>query len=232
MSKLISEEIIKTKYSKYSCDHYFFSREDERSFYWAGFIAASKCAYIKSGNNILKINLSEKDLNHLIDFKNHINYNGLIYKSTSKNSLINLKWKDSIINTLVISSFQISNDLKRFNINLNKAEIYTLPNWVMTHKLVNHFMRGYCDSRGSFYYDKSGNKVCFELKGTKEFLTDYKAILESSFKIKSDINITMSDSTAKIKYSGKKNVPQIVDFLYKDATIFLNRKYEIANNAK
>lgn len=168
----------------------------------------------------------------MINFKNHINYNGLIHKSTSKHSLTNPKWKDSIKNTLAISSSQIFDDLKRFNINPNKTKVYTFPNWVMTHKLVNHFMRGYNDGDGSFYYDKSRNRVCFELRGTKEFLIDYKNILESSFKIKSNINVTVPDSTAKIKYSGKKIVPQIVDFLYKDATIFLNRKYESAKKAK
>lgn len=41
--------------------------------------------------------------------------------------------------------------------------------------------------------------------------------------------MTTPDSTSKLKYSGKKILPKIVDFLYKDATIYFQRKYDIAN---
>src|ERR1700678_2051133 len=36
----ITNNIEYTKRQKYTCDHEFFSRDNEASFYWAGFIAA------------------------------------------------------------------------------------------------------------------------------------------------------------------------------------------------
>jgi len=214
--------------SKYSCNHDFFSKDNELSFYWAGFIAADGCAYKKGESKTLNVALAEKDLAHLLKFKADINFDGVIHRSISKHSLTNPKWNDSIKRSLQISSPQIFEDLKRFNIEPNKTLIYTFPNWLKTHKLVNHFMRGYVDGDGSFYNDKSRKRICFELRGTQLFLIDFKDILESSFSKKSNINVTTPDSTSKIKYSGKKIVPQIVDFLYKNANIYMNRKYEIA----
>lgn len=218
--------------SKYSCDHNFFSRDNEQSFYWAGFLAADGCVYKRGENRTLIISLAEKDTDHLLMFKNHINYDGVIYSSTSKHSLKNPKWNDSIKKTLSISSDSIFDNLKRFNLEPNKTKIYTFPQWLKSHPLVNHYMRGYVDGDGSWFEDKSRNRICFELRGNKEFLQDYRSILESNLDIKSRTTVTTPDSTSKIKYYGKHLVPQVADFLYKDATIYLQRKYDIAIKSK
>jgi hypothetical protein len=223
---------IKTVNSKYSCDHYFFSRDNEESFYWAGFIAADGCAYGKKTSKTLTLTLAEKDSLHLLCFKNNINYDGPIYKSITKHSQKNPKWNDSTKESLCISSSQIFQDLKRFNITPNKTKIYTFPEWLVNHSLIHHFMRGYVDGDGSFFEDKSRGRICFELRGTKEFLDIYKNILESKLDMQSRTTVTTPDSTSKIKYYSKHLVPQIVDFLYQDATIYLSRKHKIAMKSK
>jgi hypothetical protein len=114
--------------SKYSCDHNFFSRDNELSFYWAGFIAADGCAFKKGESKTLTISLSEKDIKHLEMFKDHIRFDGVISNSITKHSKNNPKWNDSIKRTISISSSQIFEDLKRFNINPNKTKIYQFPN--------------------------------------------------------------------------------------------------------
>jgi hypothetical protein len=228
LSKIERTRIVR---SKYSCNHNFFSKDDEKSFYWAGFIAADGCVYKRSNSKTLNIALAEKDLSHLIRFKNDVEFDGLIYKSISKHSNSNPNWNDSIKRSLQISSPQLFEDLKRFNIVPDKTKIYTFPEWLRNHEMANHFMRGYVDGDGSFFYDKSRNRVCFELRGTLEFLEVFKEILEKNLSTKTNVSVTTPDSTSKIKYYGKKVVPQIVDFFYKDATIFLLRKYEIAKKS-
>jgi hypothetical protein len=219
----------KTVKSKYSCDHHFFSRDNEQSFYWAGFIAADGCVHKRSHDSKqLIISLSEKDIAHLQLFKSHINFDGPISSSITRHSLNNPKWHDSNKNTISISSMQIFDDMKRFDIVPAKTHIYTFPQWLADHKLVNHFMRGYVDGDGSFYADSKRGRVCFELRGTYEFLHTYRDVLEAGAGIKSKVHVTTPDSTSKIKYSGKKLMPQIVDFLYRDATIYLERKRQKA----
>lgn len=220
-------------YSKYSCDHYFFSRDNEKSFYWAGFLAADGCVYSKSSySKVLSLSLAQKDLPHLEVFKTNLNYTGTIRSAITRHSLTNPNWNDSIKNNICISSTQIFNDLKRFGIVPAKTKILEFPNWLIEHPLVNHFMRGYNDGDGSFFHDKSRDRICFELRGTASFLNTYKQIIESNVNFKNKTNITTPDSTSKLKYYGKKMMPHIVDFLYKNATIFLQRKYDIAKLAK
>jgi hypothetical protein len=223
---------IKTTFSKYSCDHYFFSKDTEQSFYWAGFLASDGCVYKKNNSKKIILSLSDKDLDHLLKFKEHICFDGNVTQSISKHSSTNYKWKDSYKVTLTISSSQWFEDLKRFNIEPNKTKKYTFPSWLTNHSLVSHYMRGYVDGDGSFFYDKSRDRVCFELRGNSDFLIDFKNILESNLDKQSNANVTTPDSTSKIKYYGKWIVPQIVDFLYKDCSVFLQRKYDIALKSK
>lgn len=219
---------------KYFYDEDFFTRENEASFYWAGFIAADGCAFKAKAGDVkcLVLSLAEKDLNHLLQFKKDINFEGNLHKSITKHSINNPKWHDSIKYTVCINSTKIFESLSKFNIIPRKTKIYTFPEWLIKHPLVNHFMRGYNDGDGSFYCNKSRDRINFELRGTKEFLDVYLSILESQFDIPSRNTVTTPDSTSKIKISSKYYVPQIVDFLYKDATVFLERKREIAMRAK
>jgi len=223
----------KVQKSKYSCDHHFFSRDNEQSIYWAGFIAADGCVHKrkKGGSKTLQISLSEKDADHLARFKSDINFNGQIYKSVTKHSSKNPKWNDSVKRSVSVSSFQMFKDLKRFNIFPAKTHKYTFPDWLVSHELVNHFMRGYVDGDGSFFYDKTRPRVCFELRGTYEFLKSFKEIIDKNISYKSKNIVTTPDSTSKIKYYSKKSVPQIVDFLYRDASVYLSRKYFIAKKS-
>lgn len=232
LQDLANITMLRTVNSKFTCNHNFFANDNELSFYWAGFIAADGCVYRRNINKQLIIALAEKDLDHLKMFKKHINFDGNINRSVRDHSKQNPNWNKSIIYTLNISSSQIFEDLKRFNIVPQKTLIYTFPYWLKHHKLVNHFMRGYIDGDGSFYYQKNRNRVCFELRGTLDFLKDCQDVLENNILIKSKVHVTTPDSTSKIKYNGKKIVPQIVDFIYKNSTIYLPRKYEIAQKSK
>jgi len=217
---------------KYSCDDLFFSQENEKSFYWAGFIAADGCVFQRGNNKQLIISLSEKDIDHLIVFKNDIKFNGKIYTTIAKHNLTNPKWNNSVKKGIRITSSQIFEDLKQFNIIPNKTKTYSFPKWLESHELVNHFMRGYIDGDGSFFIDNNRSRICFELRGNCNFLASFQKIIENSLKQKTKVSITTPDSTSKIKYNGKKIVPQIVDFIYKNAVTYLPRKYEISQKSK
>lgn len=214
--------------SKYSCDHDFFSRDNEASFYWAGFLAADGCVFNRGNSYTLSLNLSEKDLAHLKRFKKDLSFDGIISKSVTKHSDKNPKWNDSIKRSLTISSFKIFQDLKRFNIQPNKTKSYTFPKWMISHEMVNHFLRGYIDGDGSFYYQKNRDRVCLEVRGTYEFLTTFKEVVDSCIEDSCKVRVTTPDSTSKLKYSGKKFVPKLVDFLYKNSNIYMLRKKEKA----
>lgn len=96
-------------------------------------------------------------------------------------------------------------------------------------------MRGYIDGDGCFrirYRGKCKNlHVYMSLRGTEKFLLDFKRVLETSCELKNNVSITFDCKVGRIEYGGNKSTSKIVNFLYKDATVFLTRKFEIAQKS-
>ncbi len=219
-----------TTKSRYECNHYFFSKHNEESFYWAGFLAADGCLYRKQNSKKLVLSLAEKDLNHLQLFKNAINYNGIISKSITKHSLTNPKWKDSVKHTISVSSNQLFNDLTKFNLIQRKTHIYDMPDWLISHPLVNHFIRGYFDGDGCITFSKSPKKAEISIRGTISVLTQFMNVFENNIHINSKTRPKINSGFGMLKYSGNRLCYEIKDFLYKDATVYMKRKYDLCQS--
>jgi transposase len=216
---------------RYDCDHNFFSKNTESSFYWAGFIAADGCLKSRGNSRILQIGLSVKDLNHLEKFKDIINAENPINQYLVKNSNRNPKWKDTIKCELAIYSDQICKDLYRFNIVPAKTHKYTMPNWMINHPLRHHFLRGYFDGDGSFYShlreDRNTPQYYFNLRGTKKFLNEYRNILKKDVSFENantDKKIRFSGGIGVLEFGGNGVVRKLVEYLYSESSLYLDRK--------
>lgn len=212
----------------YSCNENVFNTDTELSFYLAGFIAADGSLQKRKYSKILKICLSKNDLNHLEKIKNLLNSTHPIKEYKVKPSKL-ITTKNNCIELQIVSK-SIFDDLERFNIIPNKTSIYKMPEWLITHSLVNHFMRGYFDGDGAISYcglgqNRTIKQMNFSVLGTQKFIEQYQNILITNCKLNT-IKILKHYSVYKIAYSGNNNVKNIYNFLYKNATIFLNRKQE------
>lgn len=213
---------------KNTYNYNFFNDKSEKSFYWAGFIAADGCVFkIKNTNKFkLQINLSSKDVGHLESFKNDIEYTGKIYKTTRKLSSINKEWNDSEISSLIISlNDKTVIDFETFNIKPRKTKIYTFPKWIIGSNYCNHFIRGYFDGDGCWW--KTKNQIRFSMLGTKEFLENCQSIFEDNYLVKSHVKIHKKSSIFTLNYSGNKQCRKIYNYLYNNSTIYLSRKREL-----
>ncbi len=215
---------------RYNCDHDFFQRENELSFYLAGFIAADGC--IKNNNKVLSIALSKNDRPFLEIIKNTLNSENKISDFLVKNSKRNIKWNDTYKSEIAITSSKLCTDLNKFNIVERKSLRYTFPEWLIDHPLKHHFIRGYNDGDGSFYSPelKDGRtvkQVYFSLRGTPDFLYTVRSIFEKDCLLPvRDSKIRISNNHGILEYGGNGVLKKIVNFLYKDSTIYLDRKYE------
>lgn len=223
------------KQVRYNCDHEFFSRDNQESFYVAGFIAADGCVKKRkntSGNYRyeLQISLSKSDEVFLNSLKDVMLAETPIHNFLIKNSKRNPKWNDTECSQLTITSKQMFDDLARFNIVPRKSLIYTFPEWMKDHPLKHHFIRGYNDGDGSFFIPKTKSKyICFALRGTPEFLKEVRYILEKECDLpERDTEIRVSSGHGVLEYGGNGVVKKIADYLYKDATVYLDRKYQKA----
>jgi intein/homing endonuclease len=224
-------------YSKYKVNHNIFQEETERAFYLAGFIAADGCIRIAKTNKTrnyinhrLQISLSKNDKDHLVLIRDLLESTHPVRDYLIKNSEKNDKWNDVWESKLMITSKQIVSDLRRFNIVPRKSLIYTFPIWLKSHPLLNHFMRGYFDGDGTVYFPKNSDHIVFGVRGTMKFLNIYKQMLKRKCKIDTDAIPSVQNGIGNFRIQSNTMVAEVAKFLYKNATIFLPRKYEIISD--
>jgi len=222
------------KLIRYSFNKDFFFIDSEELFYWMGFLAADGCVkklFGKSKNPRYEISLglSKKDKDHISMFASDINYNGKIRDSIVKNSERNPKWNDSWKSELKITICKnIFDRLSVFNIVPRKSLTYKFPEWLLGHEFLHHFMRGYFDGDGSWYIGstKVTPQVFFSLRGTTEFLGVFRSVLEKNGLPGRDKDIRVNNGIGVLEYGGNGHATKIRNFLYKDATVFMQRKYD------
>lgn len=219
----------------HNCDHDFFSRENEESFYLAGFIAADGCVrkHIQSDNSYqLYIGLAAYERPFLTIIKEQLKAETPIREFEVIPSTSSIVKKTFSKVELCITSKKMFDDLSKFNIVPRKTHIYTFPEWIINHPLCHHFMRGYFDGDGSFYSAlKEGRtirQIYFNIVGTKLFCETYRLILEQNCaSIIKNHKIREKIGCYSIEYGGNGVLSEIANFLYKDATIYLPRKHNI-----
>lgn len=221
-----------------SVDDDFFSRDTEETFYWAGFIAADGCVndpdkkkHLKNGKeeitSRLSIVLSKTDKDHLKKFVKDIKYSKEcddVQYNPSKNSLVQSK---SELTQIRITSQKIVNDLKKFGIGPRKSLTYCPPKELILHPLFHHFLRGYFDGDGSVSFNADEGQLRCNILGSLEFMEIYKSMFEKhcNTKVGRKIYIGKND-LACLSHGGNKVLKRIFDYLYKDATIYLQRKWD------
>lgn len=137
-----------------------------------------------------------------------------------------------IINTgamycLTISSRNMSNKMKEYGAPHAKSLTIKFPYW-LEENLWPHFIRGYFDGDGS----------CTKTKNRKNGRFDYRIGIISNDDFCKELNNVIGkymDFQVKSHKHGKmyvsyigghRKVQKFLDWIYKDATIFLERKYE------
>lgn len=227
---------------RHNCDHGFFSRDNEETFYVAGFIAADGCVKDRKGSSgnrryEMGIGLSKEDKSFLEQLRQVMKAETPIRDFLVKNSKRNPEWNDTWKSEIIITSEQMCDNLKRFNIVPRKSLIYTFPEWMKIHPLKHHFIRGYNDGDGSFYTSlppgKMTEQVYFSMRGTPTFLKVVRDILEAECGLEERHKcIRISSGHGVLEYGGNGVISKIFDYLYKNATIYLPRKRDIALKAK
>ena len=204
----------------YKYNKKFFNNIDtEEKAYWAGFIAAD--GNVRKDFLKMRIELNIQDHAHLEKFRKNIEGNNPIKESIrpkNHSCYIDINCKELCIalNDLGITPKK-SLTLK---INFDKIPL----------ELRHHFIRGYFDGDGSInsYKRQDSDYLEWELSfiSSKDFLTQ---ILKE---IKKEKKIYSCGNNYRICFKSKKDILEIIQYLYKDANIYLDRKYEKVLNFK
>lgn len=204
----------------YSQDNDFFKKIDtEEKAYWLGFIYADGSIV---ENKRTTIGLNILDEGHLKKFLKSIKSNRSIKyvnKITDKKT-----YHTCYVN---ISSNDFTKNLVLCGCPQNKTDKLVFPNEdILPKNLTSHFIRGYMDGDGSVHINKTnkntGHKY-FRLSftGNYQMLNSIKSILTEK-----DIKIENRKTYCSLQFNGNIQVLRMLNYIYKDATIYLDRKYE------
>ena len=99
-------------------------------------------------------------------------------------------------------------------------------------ELLHHFIRGFFDGDGSLYWNKSAFTAHSTWKTPSYSInfTSTKEMIEWLIEIAGDGRISKENRREKTYYfklDGNKKVRRFCDYMYKDATIFMERKYNL-----
>lgn len=198
--------------NKYEYNKNFFENIDtEEKAYWLGFIAAD--GNIRKDFHKLRIELNIQDKQHLEKFRSAIQGNMSIkeWKRLKNHSCY-----------IEINSVKMCKDLFQYGITPNKSLSLKIDFEKIPQELQHHLIRGYFDGDGSLnMYEKEGYEY-WEINfiGTQHFLTYIMNFFNKKHKI------STCGNNFRFNFKKGEDIKDILDILFSNATIFLDRKKE------
>lgn len=207
---------------KYKYNTTFFKEiKTEESAYFLGLLYAD--GWLQSNSYFIGLSLKQEDklilekLNKMIGSTRNLtfrNYNSINFKHSNQFELR-------------INSKVIYTQLLQHGLYPNKSCTLQFPTTV-PRNLMSHFIRGYFDGDGSIGVTK-GNGVWFNIEGSEPFILNLQEYLKF---LVPKLKLTKRNSAGcsiTFKHGGKKNVLKLLNWIYKDATLYIERKYNIYN---
>ena len=226
-------------------EHYFDNIDDEHKAYWLGFIWCDGYMAIRNRNNRIsyefKLSLADHDYRHLEKFNNdiggsykvkHYQCNGFAGRNKAMEARILIT--NQYFGKLLVDSYGIIP---------NRTNCSGLLSCIPSH-LMKHFIRGVIDADGSFchYVAEESNKYgtyivqkCTVdiggqpelLKAIEQYLIENNIVNNFDRKIHKRHAEDERDGVYRtLKFCGRNQAMTLLHYIYDNATIYLDRKYE------
>ena len=186
--------------------------DTEEKAYWLGFLCAD--GSVGSKEDKVELGLAEKDLEHIKKFKSFMQIkNKISYRPKTKSYRISFR------------SEKCKKDLIKKGCVPKKSLILDFPNdEQVPGDLIRHFIRGYFDGDGWF----TNTESCFQIGiiGTEKFLMGFlKNTKNINQKCKMH-EVHRKDGVKRYIFSAYEDVLHFLNWIYQDATVYLERKYK------
>ena len=191
---------------------YFDNIDTEEKAYWLGFLFADGAITKYNTSYDIEFSLKKDDAEHVQKYANAIEK----YKISKSNYRARC----------IVGSKHMFETLEKYGCTRKKSLTLKFPDLNIFFKkdLIKHFIRGYIDGDGCIsYINKEHTKMCVSILGTENFLNGIQTYLNTNYKL--SLNNKNQNVTKVLTFTGK-NAYNILKYLYKDATIYLERKYK------
>lgn len=220
ISEILKENNVEVKRKDliYIDETLFDSIDNEEKAYWLGFMYAD--GNIDSNKKVIAVNLSEKDSDHLEKFRKFLKYDHeLMHVFDGKHYKCRLS----------VTNHYMWNTLNNYGCTPRKSLTVKFPNKSIfkDESLIRHFIRGYWDGDGTLTWkDKEHTKAEVGALGTEDFLNNMQKFLPINSR---KLFTKHKDGALECKgYQVEDNTAfKLAFFLYENATIYMNRKYDV-----
>lgn len=217
--------------SKYHYDeNYFQSIDSEDKAYWLGFLYADGC--VRESHNkdsskiksyVLEITLCDKDRKHLEKFRESIDSDVPI-----KDKIVKLDDKKYGAVRMCVCCTKMCNDLIKLGCIPRKTYNMSFPNYeIVPECFMRDFIRGYFDGDGCICVPESSPSIIIaNFTGMENMLSEIREYLFSHgiVDFKNAYSQKNGNKAVELAFRGD-NVRSFLDYIYKDASIYLDRKY-------
>ena len=209
--------------------------DTEEKAYWLGFMYAD--GYITANKYMVGLNLAVKDIEHVQKFTDFLKFEGGMNISTSHQfgSKETIAKDGHLIQmcSTVITNKHLWESLNSKGCVPNKSLILKFPDEsIFSDKsLIRHFIRGYFDGDGTlgkYQHSKSNltREASLMFVGTESFLIDLQKYIGKGYLMQ---KTNCGPLTYRLSYSTSK-AEKVAEYMYKDSSIYLKRKYNIYIN--
>lgn len=202
-------------------EHVFDVIDTEEKAYWLGFMGAD--GYICSRYNGVGLSLASKDVEHVKKYAKFLGCESNVkFHNNDKTGAYSCN----------VANAHLKSTLIKYGFTPNKSFDFKFPDESIfkTKDLIRHFIRGYFDGDGSIticrdYRIKTDDYRCtkqISILGTKEFLTKLVTYLDLNLNVRKESNTNCFVIATTCHKANK-----VLDYMYKDATVYLERKYKL-----
>lgn len=200
---------------------YFENIDSEAKAYFLGFLYAD--GYVNSKFKTCKIDLQESDVDFLIKFKEATEWSGSINEYVAKAGQ-SYRPDDAVVKRIHIINQKFSEILESKGV-FPHREKEGFPFDKMDSSLFHHFIRGYFDGNGSITV-ANDKVVNLNICGGTNLLKDIEnLLLEDDIHVKHHPRRPENPDNDTLSFTSKKNRDDFLRYMYVDATIYLDRKY-------
>lgn len=127
---------------------------------------------------------------------------------------------------LKVNSTEMCEDLMRHGVIPRKSLTCTFPD--LKKDLIRHFVRGYFDGDGCITKEKVNDRWNINITGNESFLLSLHSILKEN-EIQTGVYKIKRSKAKALEAGSLKALTNLYEYLYKDATVYLERKFQKYN---
>lgn len=223
-------------------ENYFESVETEKQAYILGFIYADGCVQEYPTTSGLSFSQLEQDVDILEKIKEEMSSTYPFFNQVQKQN-------GKITTRFYAYSKKLCEDLVKLGATTKKSLIIKFPTF-LDENLLRHFIRGYFDGDGCIWNGKRKVMKVKDLNRKEGFRYRIIHNVKFTFTSNTDFIIGLQDyliktlglrknkifnrfkcnkSVSTLEYCGRGNIKKLYDFMYKDATIYGERKFKKFN---